>query len=168
MVLIFGIFPFYQYAKDLDDTTERVAHNALIEFVDTVRGKGYVDVRDYEVFQSKLDDTGTIYDVTLEYYRKVLEPNYTNPYNINTFQGSFEVRYDGYYTNQILKVLYPNNNLPTDAVERRLNMKVGDQFNVRIEPKGTSLAAQISNAIFNVSSGISPDRYGGMVRSEAP
>ncbi|WP_128896799.1 hypothetical protein [Longirhabdus pacifica] len=165
LVVSFVVYPAYRTADQTDQTAERVAEAALFTFVDTVRGKGYIEVRDYDIFLKSLDATGQTYDVTLEYYKKKLQPNY----NGATFQDTFHVRYDGYFTSEILGVLYKNDTTtPVDHPDRKVNMYVGDLFNVRIESTGRTLSSGFKSFLFQTPNIPIVLRYGGMVRSEAP
>lgn len=168
VILAFAIYPSYRNAVKIDQLTELAAREAMVEFVDTARGKGYIDVRDYKTFRNKLDKTSGVYNVKIEYQKKVLQPNYTNPDDFNTFEETFNVRYDGYYTKQILTTLYPSNTLADDDPSRRFNMYVGDLINVVIEPQGSTLASRLGGALFGGGNALKVDKYGGMVRSEAP
>lgn len=168
IVFVFAVYPAYRDSGKIDDLTERAANAALTEFVDTVRSKGYIDVRDYKTFLKKLDSTSGVFDVKMEYYKKVIQPNYDNPTDFNTFKETFNVRYDGYYTKQILDILYPQNSLPDDDESRQFKMHVGDLFNVRIESKGSTIASGIGSFLFHNLNVPIVLKYGGMVRFEAP
>ncbi|GGA17740.1 hypothetical protein GCM10008018_72340 [Paenibacillus marchantiophytorum] len=148
--------------------TYQVSDAAITQFVDTVRGKGYVDVRDYNQFLRSLDTSNAVFDVTLERYKKVIEPTYTNPNNFGTFQQTFTVRYDGYFTKEILSTLYPSAQLADDDASRRYTMHVGDLFNVRIQSRGITLAGRLRSFLFRGQAVPIAIKKGGMVRSEAP
>ncbi|WP_189021055.1 hypothetical protein, partial [Paenibacillus marchantiophytorum] len=124
-----------------------MTYQVITQFVDTVRGKGYVDVRDYNQFLRSLDTSNAVFDVTLERYKKVIEP-YTNPNNFGTFQQTFTVRYDGYFTKEILSTLYPSAQLADDDASRRYTMHVGDICNVRIQSRGITLAGRLRSFLF--------------------
>jgi hypothetical protein len=168
LVIVFAVYPAYRSAERIESTSAKMVNSSLITFVDTVRGKGYIDVRDYETFLSALDSTGLVFDVTLEYYKKRIQPVYTDPNNYSTFQNSFSVRYDGYFTKEILDRLYPSIPLPEDDPQRRWNMKVGDLFNVRVESREVSFASHFRSWLFHTPKVPIILKYGGMIRSEAP
>ncbi|MEI2399987.1 MULTISPECIES: hypothetical protein [Paenibacillus] len=170
LAFVFGVYPAFRQSEVVEKNTKLAANAAMVEFVDTVRAKGYVDVGDYERFLHTLDASYAVFDVQMEYYKKNLEPLYTNPDDYSTFQNSFSVRYDGYFNKDILGVLYPGSaaSLAADAPGRRFTMHVGDLFNVRLESAGTTLASRMRSMLFH-SEGIPLNlKYGGMVRSEAP
>jgi hypothetical protein len=106
----------------------------------------------------------------MEYYKKNLQPLYTNPDDYSTFQNSFSVRYDGYFSKDILEILYPSSGplLAADDPDRRFTMHVGDLFNVRLESEGTTLASRMRSLLFHSEMIPVNLKYGGMVRSEAP
>ncbi|RUT39529.1 hypothetical protein EJP82_25965 [Paenibacillus anaericanus] len=168
LTIAFVVYPTLRTAEKHEETTRNIARNAVVTFVDTTRGKGYVDVRDYNQLLRSLDASGGVFEVTLERYQKLIQPTYTNPEDYTTFQHTFTVRYDGYFTSEILQVLFPSTNSPDDDPVRRYNMHAGDLFNVRIESKGTTLAGRMRSLLFHGTNIPIIERYGGMVRSEAP
>lgn len=111
LAFVFGVYPAFRQSEVVEKNTKLAANAAMVEFVDTVRAKGYVDVGDYERFLHTLDASYAVFDVQMEYYKKNLEPLYTNPDDYSTFQNSFSVRYDGYFNKDILGVLYPGSTL---------------------------------------------------------
>ncbi|WP_338554575.1 hypothetical protein [Paenibacillus sp. KS-LC4] len=168
LVFAFIIYPAYRQSENVEEEIKQRANAATIEFVDTVRSKGYVDLYDYKIFLSSLDASYGVFEVQLEYYKKNLQPNYTDPNDFSTFQNSFNVRYDGYYTKEILNRLYGNSALAEDDPNRRFNMFVGDLFNVRLSLKGTTLASNFRTFLFKSQNVPINIKYGGMVRNEAP
>ncbi|WNS41068.1 hypothetical protein [Paenibacillus sp. MMS20-IR301] len=170
LAFVFGVYPAFRQSEVVERNTKLAANAAVVEFVDTVRAKGYVDVADYERFLHTLDASYAVFDVQMEYYKKKLEPLYTNPNDYSTFQNSFSVRYDGYFNKDILGVLYPGSaaSLAADAPGRRFTMHVGDLFNVRLESEGTTLASRMRSMLFQSELIPLNLKYGGMVRSEAP
>ncbi|OXM15550.1 hypothetical protein [Paenibacillus herberti] len=170
LVFAFAVYPAYRQAEQAESNIRQQATAAAVEFVDRIRSKGYVDPSDYHLLTSALDSTGLLYQVQMEYYKKVLEPIYTDPNNFSTFQGSFSVRYDGYFTAEILNALYPAGNppVPEDAASRRFRMRAGDMFTLRLTSKETTMAGRMKSLIFREQSAPIAIKYGGMVRSEAP
>ncbi|MRN53046.1 hypothetical protein [Paenibacillus monticola] len=168
LVFAFGVYPAYRQSEVVERNTKLAANAAVVEFVDTVRAKGYVDVNDYRLFLHSLDASYGVFDVQMEYYKKELQPLYINPDDYSTFQDSFSVRYDGYFSKDILDVLYPNSTLSEDNPGRRFTMHVGDLFNVRLESEGTTLASRMRSFLFHSELIPVNLKYGGMVRSEAP
>lgn len=169
LVFAFGIYPAYRQAEVTERNIRMSANAAVEEFVDTVRSKGYIDVRDYKQFLDALDASYGVFDVQLEYYKKKLQPLYATPEDYSTFQNSFSVRYDGYFNKDILKILYPTGSvIAEDHPSRRFNMHTGDLFNVRLESKGSTLASRMRSFLFRSSDIAIHVKYGGMVLSEAP
>jgi hypothetical protein len=170
LAFVFGVYPAFRQSEVVERNTKLAANAAVVEFVDTVRGKGYVDAGDYELLLHSLDNSYGVFNVKMEYYKKNLQPLYGNPDDYSTFQNSFSVRYDGYFNKDILKVLYPDsgNSLASDDPHRRFTMHVGDLFNVRLESEGTTLASRMRSLLFHSELIPVNLKYGGMVRSEAP
>jgi hypothetical protein len=168
LVAGFVIYPAMLVAEKHDKLAEKVADQALIEFVDLSRAKGYVDPRDYDVFIKKIGSSGLLFNVSLEYYKKRFQPNYIDPANFATFQNTFEVLYDGYFTNDILNILYPGTTVAEDSTTRRYKMRVGDYFNVRIVSNEQKVSS-IIRGTFGFGADVPvPLSYGGMVRNESP
>lgn len=168
LAFAFGVYPAYRQSEVVERNTKQAANAAVVEFVDTVRAKGYVNVTDYNLFLHSLDASYGVFNVQMEYYKKNLQPLYTNPDDYSTFQNSFSVRYDGYFNKDILDVLYPSISLPEDDPGRRFTMHVGDMFNVRLASEGTTLASRMRALLFHSEVIPVNMKYGGMVRSEAP
>lgn len=169
LVAAMVLYPTLRMAEKTDQMAADIATQAMREFVNVTRGKGYIDNRDYTEFQKKLSATGRTFEVSLEYYKKRYQPLYDDPNDFYTFKDSYEVLYDGYYTNTILDVLFPkNSSLPQDSLERRFNMRAGDMINVRIESIDKDPSAML-RGIFLPNQDIPiADRYGGMIVNEAP
>lgn len=168
LVICFVIFPAQRQTDRAEDTAKSFAKAAIVNFVDSVRSKGYIDINDYNVMLKSLDATNYVFDIQMEYYKKNIQPNYENPNDINTFKEDFNVRYDGYFNSTILAKLFPNTPLAEDDPNRRFNMHEGDLFNVRIVSKDKSLSDRIKSFIYRSPSVQIADQYGGMIRNEAP
>lgn len=151
LAFVFGVYPAFRQSEVVERNTKLAANAAVVEFVDTVRAKGYVDTSDYELFLHSLDASYGVFKVQMEYYKKNLQPLYTNPDDYSTFQNSFSVRYDGYFSKDILEILYPHSGtlLAADDPGRRFTMHVGDLFNVRLESEGTTLASRMRALLFH-------------------
>lgn len=168
-IIIGVVIPAERRAKANEDFVKGQVHAVIVEYVDSVRGKGYAEPSDYQVMLKKLDATMTNFDVTLQYNKKIYVPTYTNPNDFSTFQNTYTVQYDGYFTKDILNVLFPNNSTPSYDPSRRFPMHPGDFFSVHIESKGESALAKIQSLLYpGVKSVPVIDDYGGMIRSEAP
>ncbi|NEZ44388.1 hypothetical protein [Paenibacillus alvei] len=168
LVICFVVFPAQRQADKAEDTAKSFAKAAIVNFVDDVRSKGYIDVRDYKVLLKSLDATNRVFDIQMEYYKKNIQPNYDNPNDINTFKEDFNVRYDGYFNSTILAKLFPDTLLEEDDPDRYFKMHEGDLFNVRIISKDKSLSDQIKSFIYRSPNVPIADQYGGMIRNEAP
>jgi hypothetical protein len=167
-ILICIVYPAYTTSRTLDDQGDQTSEGAIHTFVDTIRGKGYVDPTDYTVFIKNLGASGTTYTVSLEYYELTYQPNYTNPYAFGTFQNSFNAVYNGYFTDHILNILFPNNSIPEDDISRRFNMHAGDMFNVRLQPNDIRTSSILAKFFSFGNTARLPHVYGGMIRNEAP
>lgn len=71
LVFAFIIYPAYRQSENVEEEIKQRANAAAIEFVDTVRSKGYVDLYDYKLFLSSLDASYGVFEVQLEYYKKI-------------------------------------------------------------------------------------------------
>lgn len=70
LAFVFGVYPAFRQSEVVERNTKLAANAAVVEFVDTVRAKGYVDVGDYELFLQSLDASYGVFDVQMEYYKK--------------------------------------------------------------------------------------------------
>lgn len=158
LVMIFTL-TVSEYAGFIDDTSDTISKQAVRDFVATAASKGYVDNRDYLDFQEKLNSTGVLYDVELTHYKKKYQPNYTDPKNYYTFEETFNVYYDQYYSGEILNTLFPNNGTEQDADIRKYTLSSGDMFKVNIKARSEKLSQRILGAIFPTSALFSPYYY---------
>jgi hypothetical protein len=169
LIVGFMIYPAIRVADRTEELAHKAATAAVEEFVDTVRGKGYVEPRDYDILLRKLDGTGMVFDVQLEHYLKTVQPVYVG----GVFQDTFRVEHIGYFALDILEVLYPTDPamllLASDSADRRYKMHAGDLFQARVESKGRTLSSRLRGMLFRSSTDVPiVIAYGGMVRSEAP
>lgn len=74
LAFVFGVYPAFRQSEVVERNTKLAANAAVVEFVDTVRSKGYVDVGDYELFLHSLDASYGVFDVKLEYYKRICNP----------------------------------------------------------------------------------------------
>jgi len=49
LAFVFGVYPAFRQSEVVERNTKLAANAAVVEFVDTVRAKGYVDTSDYEL-----------------------------------------------------------------------------------------------------------------------
>lgn len=129
-VLLLYVYPAVEAAGRQDDLSRLTTYNTVTKFVDAVRTKGYITPTMYEQFQEELALTGNTFDVKLEHMHKNYVPEYTDPMNQATFTGKFEAVLDGYYDEQIMEVLFPNNEMSRDEQARVYKLTAGDFFRV--------------------------------------
>lgn len=168
-IVLMIFYPLYQQAQKQDELSQIVAHNAVTEFVDAVRTKGYISPQMYLEFTQKLDATGNVFDIEMSHLHKKYNPIYSDPANPTTFQNSYEEYYDGHYTNEIMKILFPEGNIQADSDERKYKLQLYDFFSVNVKNRDTTMAQVIRNSILGFTG--SEDAtifvpYGGMVINE--
>lgn len=167
IIIGFVVYPALRITDRSDEVSRQAAASAVQEFVDTTRGKGYIDVRDYETLLGQLDGTGAVFDVQLEHYSKTIQPYYTDPNSPATFQNRYTIEYIGTFTRDILDKLYPYTVVNEEL--RRYPMHTGDLLQVRVQSKGTTLNSRLQGMVLGSTTHIPIlASYGGMVRSEAP
>ena len=139
MALFFATFMMvyfvgYQNYKKLEDLAYIQVNTATVNFVDSVRQKGYISPKMYQEFEIAIH-TGSevLYEIEMEHYQKTYNPVYTNPADKNTFTGEYTVDYEGYYKDQIADVLFNNTTLPID--ERQYKLQKDDLFSVTVTNK---------------------------------
>ncbi|MFD1736219.1 hypothetical protein ACFSCX_06530 [Bacillus salitolerans] len=168
-VLLLYIVPSLFSYLNQDELSEKISYPAVTTFVDSVRNKGYVSPQMYNEFVDEINHGTYVYDVQLLHQSKVYNPVYTDPTNPLTFQGTYNVDYEEYYTKQILEVLFPNNTLPDDDPSRLYKMHVGDFFKVVIKNKNRTNATVVKDFL---TFGMTGDPtviyipYGGMIHNE--
>lgn len=163
------IYPIYQQAERQDDLSQIVAHKAATEFVDAVRTKGYITPTMYQQFFDSMAATGNVFDVQMEHLHKKYNPIHTDAANPGTFQGKYETYYDGFYTEDIMKILFPNTSDPVNSQKRRYLLEVGDFFTVKVKNKNRTLATSLQDILLAGNTGDNTKiyiPYGGMVLNE--
>ncbi|PAD71337.1 hypothetical protein [Paenibacillus campinasensis] len=163
------MYPLYQAAERHDDQMQTVVHLTVTEFVDAVRTKGYISPQMYLEFNEKLGATGNLYDVKMEHRHKKYNPVYADPANPATFQNRFDTYYEGFYTDDIMRVLFPEANIPNDSDSRKYKLTESDFFKVSVVSKNRTLSTILKDFILVGNSGDTPRivmRYGGMVLNE--
>ena len=163
------MFPLYDHFYKADLMTYNYVYNETISFVENVCDQGKVTPQTYNIFLSKLHQTGRFYDVEIEHYAKRVSPLYLDPTDVNTFTGDIFTYYDGYYTPAILEKLFSaTSNIPLDDKRRHYKMSRGDKISVTVKSTSRS-ASEIMRDAFSgrISTGESINIvYGGMVRNE--
>ncbi|MFB4321662.1 hypothetical protein RB298_04895 [Priestia sp. BR_2] len=169
-IFLFLLYPLYQQAQKHDELSQTVVHNAVTEFVDAARTKGFISPTMYSEFSQKLAATGNVFDIEISHLHKKYNPLYTDPADPNTFQKSFEAYYDGFYTDEIMKVLYPDQNIPEDSETRKYKLSLYDYLSVKVTNRNTTMAQVIQNSLFGLTEQGASSKifvpYGGMVLNE--
>lgn len=170
-LLLLYIYPTLEAARRQDDLSQMIVTNAVTQFVDAVRSKGYVTPTMYNEFIRDVYATGNEYVIHMEHLHKKYHPEYTDAADPNTFQDTFNVVYEGFYDSDLTDVLFPDNSLPLDSESRKYKMMVGDFFKVSISNTNRTPANVMSDLLYG-SGYLSGERaaiafpYGGMVLNE--
>jgi len=170
IVLLLYVWPTSESFERQDDISYLTAFKAVTIFVDSVRDKGYITPIMYNDFVKQLNLTGNEFDIQLEHNHKRYNPVYIDPANQGTFQNTFNVDFEGFYTNQIMPILFPVNSVaPKTDESRKYKLSVSDYFTVKIMNKNKTNAGIIRDFL-NGSSSSSNTRiyipYGGIVTNE--
>lgn len=164
-LLLYIVPTYYTYLRQ-DDITQIVAKQAVINFVDSVRNRGYITPTMYREFESDLLASGNDYLIEIVHSKKRYDPVYDNSGN---FQNDVMVNYDEYVTQDILKILFPDNNWPVDDKRRIYFMSVGDFFYVKVQNLNKTGATAVREFLTNSNTGTASELvvpYGGMVYNE--
>jgi hypothetical protein len=166
VILVIGlliVYPILHMASIQEDTTRIFVLSETTKFVDMVRDVGYISPDTYEDFSRQLLATNNIYDIEIEHLHKVINPIYTDPLDITTFQDDFSENYEGHYTATIMAQLFPDTGSGSDY-----RLSKGDYIVVEVVNKNKTFGTKIREMIFGVNM---PEetiyvRYGGVVRYE--
>ncbi|MDO3412849.1 hypothetical protein QWJ34_23990 [Saccharibacillus sp. CPCC 101409] len=148
-VLLLFMYPLYEQARSQDKIAGAIVQGAATHFIDGARTKGYITPQMYEEFNAQLAATGNAYEVELEHLHKRYSPDYSDPANPATFQNSFTTFYDGFYSEQILGVLFPDNGRDKKDSGRRYEMQVGDYIGIELKNINRTAAAQLWDFLMN-------------------
>ncbi|MDR9854107.1 hypothetical protein RJP21_10895 [Paenibacillus sp. VCA1] len=168
-VALMFVYPAAEAYRKQDDLSRIVVYNAVTQFVDAVRNKGYVTPVMYQDFLSEMAATGNEFDVQMEHLHKKYTPVYSDAANPATFQQKVDVSYEGFYTADILSVIYPDNVLPKDHEDRMYRMNAGDFFKVTVKNVNRTAGTIMTDFISGSVPGDAPVLafpYGGMVLNE--
>lgn len=168
-VLLVFVYPTYQAAERQDTLTQIVIHKAVTEFVDAARTKGYISPKMYSDFTDQLGSTNNAYTVEIEHLHKKYNPIYSDPADPTTFQQSFQDYYDGHYTEEIEKVMFPSTVISADSDSRKYKMSAGDFITVEVKSKNPTLARTIRSYLIGEAADNSSDiymTYSGMILNE--
>lgn len=167
--LLLYLYPVSQSYEQQDQISYNIVYKSVTTFVDSVRSKGYISPAMYNDFMNELDKSGNLYEIEMQHDQKLYNPVYDNPSDASTFQNRYEVYYDSVYTEDILSVLYPENELPVSDSERKYLLKQYDSFSVTVTNSNTTKATLVRN-LLNLSDSGNKVRiylpYGGMVLNE--
>ncbi|TVX85615.1 hypothetical protein [Paenibacillus agilis] len=163
------IYPIFKNYDQMDQIAFNITQKATTEFVDAVRSKGYITPVMYEDFMEALDTTNNMYDIQMQHDEKKYNPKYGDPADPNSFQGDFDVYYDSFFTDEIMNVLFPDNEKDMNDPSRRYVLRMYDYFAVTVKNTNTTNATLMRDFLTN---SITPDPtriyipYGGMVLNE--
>ncbi|MEB9896267.1 hypothetical protein P4K96_22760 [Bacillus cereus] len=168
-ITLLFLYPLYQQAERQDDLSQIVVHSAVTQFVDAVRTKGYITPTMYLEFNQKLGATGNQYEVEMEHLHKKYNPLYADPADPSSFKDSFETYFSGHYTDQIMYVLFPDNDDSPYSEYRKYKMTEGDFFTVKAKNINRTMATVLRDFLTNGVTGSNTQvfmPYGGMVLNE--
>ncbi|MDO7904918.1 hypothetical protein Q5741_00655 [Paenibacillus sp. JX-17] len=168
-VMLLYIYPAAEAAQRQDDLSRLAARQAVTRFVDAVRTKGFITPLMYSEFTNELALTGNLYDINLEHQHLKYVPDYLDAAEPDTFQGSYQTVYDGYYNAQIFAKLYPGSSVSEDG-ERRYLMTADDFFSVRITNTNRTMSESLRSMLLLSTEADASSiyiSYGGMVLNEA-
>ena len=167
-VALIVLFPAVQAAERAENMAVLTAYNAMVQFTDAVRNKGYLSAVMYEAFVRELAVSGQVYEVELEHKHKKYHPEYDDPADGDTFQEQFSVIYDSYYTEELLGRLFPDSGA-MDETDRLYKLETGDFFSVALTKRSKSPYQVLVGFLLTSSAagkGAQTLYYGGMVLNE--
>ncbi|WP_018752831.1 hypothetical protein [Paenibacillus sanguinis] len=167
-VLLLFAYPALQTAQREEDIRYLAAYQAMVQFADAVRNKGFISSIMYEEFIRQLEVGGGMHEVELEHRRKKYHPEYGDPANPNTFLNEFSVVYDAYYSPEILSVLFPGDTAGTPRKKGRYKLQTGDYFSVTLTNRSRGPMDIFSDFLYGSPASQASDlmMYGGMVLNE--
>ncbi|MBQ0139978.1 MAG: hypothetical protein KBT36_11810 [Kurthia sp.] len=131
--LVMFMVPAYQNAKKQEDLTYLNTYKVVTNFTDSVRLKGYITPDMYNEFALSLHTgTNVLFDIKMEHKKKVYNPVYTDPNDLTTFTGDYQVDYESYVETQINEVLF-DSNVPYE--NRMYKLQKDDEFSVTVTNK---------------------------------
>ncbi|CCC86257.1 hypothetical protein [Paenibacillus polymyxa] len=168
-VLLLFYFPLQSTYEQQDQMAYNLSYNAVTNFVDSVRNKGYISPMMYNDFTRELGATNNLFEIKMEHKSKRYNPIYKDPTDEATFMGTAEVYYDAVYQETILATLFPDNGVSDFDPSRKYYLKEGDFFTVTVRNTNTTKAKLLSDFLTNGSS-VDPTRidipYGGIINNE--
>lgn len=97
-IIIMFLFPLMDTWDLQDNLSYATTYATVVDFVDTVRNTGKLNLDVYNAFETKLGATGNTFDVTLEHRKSVLYED----------DGKIVQGYLNVYTNEIMDKLETN------------------------------------------------------------
>jgi len=161
-ILLLFIYPLMEMLQQQNFTTHLFVYAETTKLVDAVRNTGYMTPRMYQEYTEKLSATDLLYEITLEHQHRKYDPIYLDPLDETTFQDDFAINYRGYYTQDILEVLFPSDDGESD--EYRFSQ--GDYFKVKVVNKSKTLATKLTQLIYcrELPTEAIVIQYGGMIK----
>lgn len=158
-ILIF-IVPIVHMFNQQDDISRLYVVNKTIDFADAMRNLGYVTQDMYEDYTRSLSATNNVYSIQLEHYNKRLIPNYDDPRQIMSFQGSYTVHYQLFINREIMSELSSSN--------ETYYFKTGDYITVKVVNSNKTLGTKIKELLWRNNLPVEHIfvSYGGMVKNE--
>ncbi|MFJ8519398.1 hypothetical protein [Lysinibacillus xylanilyticus] len=163
------VAPTYQVLKKQEDIAYLNADQAVTNFVENVRMKGFITPKMVEDFQQQLQVGNVLYNVEMVHKHKIYTPVYSNTSDLNSYTGEYEVDYEDYYWTQIKDFLYGDNG-NGDIPSRVYKLEQGDYFQVYVENKtkfkSTMLFDYLTFNILSDNDVVISIPKGGMVLNE--
>ena len=151
------IAPILYMAQKQDVLTQNYVSNETTKFVDSIKNTGFISASMYQEFVRKIDNTGNLYNITIEHAHLRVEPNVDIETNIVMDD------YDSYYYNTYEEAIF-------EAFDRGEDyyFNQGDYISVKVVNRNKTLAVRIMEAFYKWDI---PDQqilvtYGGMIRDD--
>lgn len=164
-ILLLFIFPVENMLARQDDITKIVVLNETTKFVDSVRNLGYITPLMYMQFQESLSATGNSYEIIMEHIHNTIDPVYSDPADMTSFQHYYNVNQEITFTNEIMSALFPENQ---DDTVNRYYLSKGDIFTVKVVNISKTPATKVQQMLLMTELPVNriTISYGGMVRDE--
>lgn len=159
------IFPLIHTLERQEDIAYQLAYNEVSIFTDSVRDRGYLTEEMVSGFLTRLNASGYQFSMELVHMHHYFMPVYLEPSDPTTFTGQYQRVEEGFYTNDILDVIYEDPlSGEGDGIYR---MKKGDLFHVALTSHTVSLASSLKRLVLlqEVNQPVII-RLGGMIHNE--
>lgn len=165
-VLLLFIFPVENMLNRQDDMTRVFVLNETAKFVDSVRNLGYITPVMYLQFAEVLSASGNRYEIIMEHRHASIDPVYSDPDDITSFQHDYSRNEYATYTDEIIETLFPTTAAPSSDPYYYLSM--GDIFTVQVANENKTIATRVQELLIMSDLPVKRIlvRYGGMVRDE--